>query len=205
MSKALMKRIDPKIGPRLKELRESRGFSLNKLIEKLNEHVSIYLEGKSGETRISKIERSENNLTPELAIAYSRVFHVSLEYLFCESDDMWPENRNVKEMLGLSDYAIVAISGINQSQENEGHRRSIEILNLLFESGIMMQLVECLETFAKRSLFFDKCIRIDVEGDLIDTDDDYDIIARWWLNKSLSNLADKTVQLLIEKGFGKEI
>ena len=69
MPRELIKSANEKMGKRLKELRENRKLSLYRLVKQLNPLVSIQLEGKSGETRISRIENSDANLTVELASA----------------------------------------------------------------------------------------------------------------------------------------
>lgn len=72
--------------------------------------------GKSGQTRISAIENSHANLTSELALAYSKNFDVSLEYIFCISDDMRPENKDIKEVLRLSDITISKIRAFSEEK-----------------------------------------------------------------------------------------
>lgn len=82
MSRTLKKSPNDNIGPRLKKLRTERNLSLSKVAKQLAPHVELQLAGKSGETRISAIENSGANLTLELAIAYSKVFDVSLNIFF---------------------------------------------------------------------------------------------------------------------------
>lgn len=201
MSRTLMKPVNKNIGPRLKKLRTERNLSLGKLATELAQHVTIHLEGKSGETRILAIENSKNNLTPELAIAYSKYFDVSLEYIFCLSDDMQPENRTIKEVLGLEDSAIAKIAKIKKVSETQSETQ-LEILNFLIEHDFIKGLIESFDSFVytTRSLSESKIISFD---DRL-TDDKQkedakivELIPRWRLERSVSALIDKIADLMV--------
>ena len=179
-------------GSRLKKLRTDKGLTLKQVADCLNPYVQIKLDGKSGETRISEIEKSNANLTPELAVAYSQVFDVSLEYVFCLSDDMRPENKEIKETLGLTDATIAKIKAF--SNEN-GSAAYLKILNILFESDFMSELIHSLDSFAYTTAFYNRCETLDFD----DRQEDKEVvklIPRWRLDKSVSMDIDKVAKLL---------
>ena len=198
MSRTLSKPANTKIGERLKELRENRGLSLYRLAEQLNQQVTIQLDGKSGQTRISAIENSHANLTSELALAYSKNFDVSLEYIFCISDDMRPENKDIKEVLRLSD---ITISKIRAFSEEKNSDELLKVLNILFEHGFMLDLVRSLESFIYLSHFYNDCITLSFddrqEDDRQEDDREFaKLIPRWRLNKSVLDLTEKIAHML---------
>lgn len=195
MSRTMKKPIDKRIGMRLNELRTKRKLSLKQVAEQLNPHVSIHLEEKSGETRISAIENSTGNLTPELAIAYSKTFDVSLEYIFCLSDDMQPENKTVKEVLGLTDEAISKIVEIKNFLDENNLTARLQILNILFESGYMMELLEHLYHFVITSRFLNKCVVVPLDDGPNDTEFTK-LVPRWRLDKRVSTTIEKITDLL---------
>lgn len=181
-----------KIGIRLKKLRTDKNLTLNQVAACLNPYVQIQLDGKSGETRISEIEKSNANLTPELAVAYSRFFDVSLEYIFCLSDDMRPENKEVKETLGLTDAAIAKMKAI--SSEN-GSATYMKILNILFENDFMSELIHSLDSFVYTTQKYSDFVTLDFDDRQKDKEI-VDLIPRWKLEKSVSKSMDKIAKLL---------
>lgn len=195
MSRALSRPVDTKIGKRLKELRGD--LSRYELIKRLNPLVSIQLEGKSGETRISAIENSSANLTSELAIAYSKIFDVSLEYIFCTSDDMRPENKDIKEVLKLSDSAISKIKAFSNEKNSEA---LLKILNILFEFDFMLELVRSLDSFIHTSNFYNDCETLSFDDRQEGDTEVVKLIPRWRLDKSVSALTEKIVDLLERDG-----
>lgn len=185
MSRALSRPVKKEIGARLKQLREERRLSLYQVARQLAPYVNIQLEGKSGETRISAIENSTANLTPELAIAYSRVFDVSLEYVFCLSNDMQPENKTIKEVLGLEDMAIAKIKRFSKSQ--------LQILNFLIESGYIEEFLDCLDSFIYTTDFYRDFVTLSFDDRHKDSTEFVKLLPRWYLEKSISTLLDKIV------------
>lgn len=194
MSRTLVKPVNENIGPRLKKLRTERNLSLGKLATELAPHVTIHLEGKSGETRISTIENSTNNLTPELAIAYSKYFDVSLEYIFCLSDDMQPENKTIKKVLGLEDSAIAKIKRFSETQ--------LEILNFLIEHDFIKGLIESFDSFVYTTRFLSESKTVGFDDRLTDDKQEEDaklveLIPRWRLERSVSALIEKIADLIV--------
>lgn len=194
MSRTLAKPVNENIGPRLKKLRTERNLSLSKTAKQLAPHVAICLEGKSGETRISTIENSTNNLTPELAIAYAKVFDVSLEYIFCLSDDMQPEHKRIKKVLGLKDSAIVKIKGFSKTQ--------LEILNFLIEHDFIKGLIESFDSFVYTTRFLSESKIVGFDNRLADDKQEEDaklvaLIPRWRLERSVSALIEKIADLIV--------
>lgn len=195
MPRDLIKPANEKMGKRLKELRENRKLSLYRLVKQLNPLVSIQLEGKSGETRISRIENSDANLTVELAIAYSKIFDVSLEYLFCVSSDMQPENKPIKEVLGLTDIAISKIKDFSNGKNSE---TKMKILNTLFESDLLLELVHNLDSFIFTNQFYNSCETLPFDCRYEDDTEVVKLLPRWRFEKSVSTLIEKII-VLFEK------
>lgn len=192
MARELKRKSNPNIGERLKKLRNNRKLSLSKTAKLLEPYVDIQLDGKSGETRISGIENSNANLTLELAIAYSKVFNVSLEYLFCLSDDMQPSDKGIREELGLTD---IAISKIRDFSNTEVYPKQLEILNILFESDFMTELIQSLDSFIYTTNLYRDMETLNFD----DRENDKEIVnllPRWKLDKSVSISIDKIADLL---------
>ena len=98
-------------GKRLKQLREREkekesGWTQPGLAKKLNTYTSNELDDENGKVTVSQLERGVRNLTLDMALAYSEVFGVSLDYICGRSEDWQPEYREVKEITGMSDRAI---------------------------------------------------------------------------------------------------
>lgn len=192
MARELKRKSNPNIGERLKKLRNNRKLSLSKTAKLLEPYVDIQLDGKSGETRISGIENSNANLTLELAIAYSKVFNVSLEYLFCLSDDMQPNDKGIREELGLTD---IAISKIRDFSNTEVYPKQLKILNILFESDFMTELIQSLDSF----IYTTDSYRDMETLNLDERENDKEIVnllPRWKLDKSVSISINKIANLL---------
>lgn len=192
MARELKRKSNPNIGERLKKLRNNRKLSLSKTAKLLEPYVDIQLDGKSGETRISGIENSNANLTLELAIAYSKVFNVSLEYLFCLSDDMQPNDKGIREELGLTD---IAISKIRDFSNTEVYPKQLEILNILFESDFMTELIQSLDSFIYTTNLYRDMETLNFD----ERENDKEIVnllPRWKLDKSVSISIDKIANLL---------
>lgn len=137
---------DKDIAKRLKALREQKELTLIDVAEKLDPYVNINLIGNGGRSVISNLENQKQNLTIELAVAYSKVFNVSLEYILCQSDDMQPENKTIKVVLGLSDRAIEAIKNIKEDispiDELGYVPPNTEILDALLRAGFISKLLK---------------------------------------------------------------
>ena len=192
MARELKRKSNPNIGERLKKLRNNRKLSLSKTAKLLEPYVDIQLDGKSGETRISGIENSNANLTLELAIAYSKVFNVSLEYLFCLSDDMQPNDKGIREESGLTD---IAISKIRDFSNTEVYPKQLEILNILFESDFMTELIQSLDSFIYTTNLYRDMETLNFD----ERENDKEIVnllPRWKLDKSVSISIDKIANLL---------
>jgi len=192
VARELKRKSNPNIGERLKKLRNNRKLSLSKTAKLLEPYVDIQLDGKSGETRISGIENSNANLTLELAIAYSKVFNVSLEYLFCLSDDMQPNDKGIREELGLTD---IAISKIRDFSNTEVYPKQLEILNILFESDFMTELIQSLDSFIYTTNLYRDMETLNFD----ERENDKEIVnllPRWKLDKSVSISIDKIANLL---------
>lgn len=137
---------DKDIAKRLKALREQKELTLIDVAEKLDPYVNINLIGNGGRSVISNLENQKQNLTIELAVAYSKVFNVSLEYILCQSDDMQPQNKTIKVVLGLSDRAIEAIKNIKEDispiDELGYVPPNTEILDALLRAGFISKLLK---------------------------------------------------------------
>lgn len=181
--RSLKKIPDTKIAKRLKDLRGE--LTLIALAEKLQPFVSIVLEGNVGRSVISNLENRKQNLTPELAIAYSKVFDVSLEYLFCVSEHWKEENKDIKEVTGLSDKSIDVLKKYPKGDDVQPY---LAIFNTLCECGSMTEIIEALDKFV---------FTINRSSDLItfhgERSESVDImpIALWKLNHDISTIIDK--------------
>ena len=140
------------IANRLKKLRDDK-LTLSQVAEMLQPYVEINLKGNIGRSLIYNLESQNQNLTIELAIAYSKVFDASLEYILCLSEDKQPENKNIKEVTRLSDTAIDIIKDLQREYDSDYYEYPgtkplfAEILNSLYENGFMTEMVRAFGRF----------------------------------------------------------
>lgn len=195
----LKKPPDTKIANRLKDLRGE--LTLIELAKKLNPYVSIILDDNVGRSAISNLENRKQNLTLELAIAYSKVFDVSLEYILCLSDDMQPENKSIKETIGLSDKSIDEIKKLKNNHDPYYYEHPdykppvLKILNTLYEEGFMTELTQAFEHFlfhviVRNNLRYGQHHQIEDEESIM-------IPAKWHLNKEITDAIDDVIKPLM--------
>ena len=183
------------IANQLRLLRDSKKWKLNKLAEELQPYVEINLKGSVGGSLISNLENKKQNLTIELAIAYSNVFDVSLEYIFCLSYDMQPVNKEIKEVLGLSDISIANIKELVSGDNGEAYSA---ILNTLCQTGFMSELLKSCNDYLfltitqKDSWHF---------SDYRWSDDDIVPMATMYLNNRIYNAVESVKDALITVGY----
>ena len=106
-----------KISERLKELRGQDSIYI--VTKKLN--VLIGVNGKfvidgegadyTGSNGINKVSNHENGkgINEKVLAAYAQIHNVSIEYLLCQTDIKKPEYEELREEIGLSDEAIIAL------------------------------------------------------------------------------------------------
>lgn len=126
------------------------------------------------------------------AIKYSKVFNVSLEYLFCLSDDMQPNDKGIREESGLTD---IAISKIRDFSNTEVYPKQLKILNTLFESDFMAELIQSLDSLIYTTNFYRDMETLNFD----ERENDKEIVnllPRWKLDKSVSISIDKIANLL---------
>jgi transcriptional regulator with XRE-family HTH domain len=120
-----------KVSARLREMRERAEWSQNEMAQKLNDLIgynSIYsvmnLDGETGKQTVSQLERTARGLTVDMAFAYAHIFNVSLDYVFGRTDNWQPENKSVKELIGIPDEAIKTLTKIKAlAQLHEKYQR----------------------------------------------------------------------------------
>ena len=110
-----MKEFDNKaVTARLVKLREDKGMTRAELATMLHErlgHKIMFADEEDNNTSRQVMYAIENGkrITFDLLLAYADIFGVSLEYLFCQTDDWQPENKAIKETIGLDDKAIAVL------------------------------------------------------------------------------------------------
>ena len=121
-----MKYDNNKACGRLKELRESKGWSQREMAIALSGIITERaLDGANGKSTVSQLERNARGITIEYAFAYAEIFGVSLDYLFGISDDWLLEYRQVKETTGLNDEIIRIL---DETIEMRCNRHAVDIL-----------------------------------------------------------------------------
>lgn len=146
MNKPRYKIDNKKIGQRLAKLRNDSGLSQTDLGIKLeelrngNELIDDADRDLNIKNSISQLERGAKGLTVENAGLYAECFGVSLDYLYCRSDDWKPYNKNIKEVLHLSDKAINNIVDYFNSNNQEGNP-SFDLFNLMIENDSFFYIV----------------------------------------------------------------
>jgi len=127
-------------GQRLKTLREDKkkkeaGWSQPDFAKKLNEYVENDLGGENGKVTVSQLERGVRNLTLEMALAYSEIFGVTLDYICGKSPDPQPVNKDIRNITTLSDDAIYILEALKERYETElKYQKTAKAINLLLES-----------------------------------------------------------------------
>lgn len=113
-----------KIGARVRELRESRGWSQTELIEKLQEHG-----GSVGRSTLSNIESGKYiDFKFSFIKAMCEIFNCDTGYLLCEYDERVRSIQDICNMTGLSGKAI---NNLVRWSKNNG--QAISIANHLLE------------------------------------------------------------------------
>lgn len=104
---------------RLRQLRETQGLSMLDMGRKLDDLIGRNgkcKEGKglslwynSGSQAVSQLENGGRTLLPHFAVAYAKIFDVSLDYIYGLTDEPNTQYSNFKEFIGLSDKAMQAL------------------------------------------------------------------------------------------------
>jgi len=139
-----------KIGTRLKELRETRSLSQGKLAKELDKRIGMnspnkimVLDGTNGGQIVSALERG-NRITHNVLIAYADVFEVSLDYLYCLTDEWQAGFQEIKDRLGLSNSSIAYLEVVREtwgiSKLFIDTKSPIETINLLLEQAYKKEL-----------------------------------------------------------------
>lgn len=96
-------------GTRLKKLREETGRTQQDVVDEL--------EGLTGEVvsrqNVSKYESGKVNPPPEMLIAFSKMYHVTTDYLLGVSDDKNPYAAEAMKYTGLSPEALRVVHDIS--------------------------------------------------------------------------------------------
>lgn len=137
-----------KVSKRLAKLRTDNHYTQPELAKKVKELIGLdkcekglSLDGDTGKQTISQLECGRRGLTIELATAYSEIFGVSLDYLFCLSDDEQPSNKDIKEILHFSDKAISELKSFYENNTQD-FNPLYKILNLIIENGMIFKIVD---------------------------------------------------------------
>ena len=90
---------------------------------------------------IYRLEKGLTELPPEFALAYSKYFNVSLDFLYCNTDYINVGYDEVKEKLGLSDFALNKLVHI---KKNEQEKKALSVLDCLLSSANSNNLIDLL-------------------------------------------------------------
>lgn len=139
------------VGLRLKNLREEANLSQKELAEVLKNRdiLKTALDGETGGHTISQIERAVRGLTIDMALEYTKIFNVSLDYIYGESNNLKPEYNEIIEKIGLSDKAIKNLEEINNN-----NKIAISVLNYLLSTK--PELFNLFLTMLNKYAIFDK-------------------------------------------------
>lgn len=133
---------------RIKDLRESRDWSQSELGEKLNRLLgygdvgekALDLSGDNGKAVVSQLERGKRGLTVTIAKAYSRIFNVTLDYLFGCDTLQRPEYTDVITQTGLSDSAVRKLSILKAKGKSK-------LLSDVIESHNFFHVISAIEEY----------------------------------------------------------
>lgn len=159
--------IKEEVGKRIKKLRTERGWSIAIMGKELNSLIGyealnvMKLDGDTGKYTVSQLENAKRSLTVDLAMAYAHIFDVSLDYIYCRTDDWKPENFEAKTSFGFSDKTIAELKKYKKHSENneiyfhsDGDSVAIadysgytETLNRLIENEDECSVLSCISQF----------------------------------------------------------
>jgi len=154
-----------RVAKRIRGLREGRKWSLREMGERLNALIGddalgiLTLGGQTGRQTVAQLEsiKKPRGITIDIALAYSHIFDVSLDFIFCLTDSWRPEDKEVKEATGLSNKAIETLmafkgyDGMMVIPESAdmiiNYRDNIRGLNLLLENDDKYQILSNIARF----------------------------------------------------------
>ena len=116
-----------RVARRIRELREGKEWTITDMGNRLNDVLGhdgglgkMELGGKSGKHTVSQLEtlNGTRNITPNIASAYADIFGVTLDYIYCYSNDWKQEYKETKELTGLSDGAIAFLGKLQKGTKS---------------------------------------------------------------------------------------
>lgn len=96
-------------GTRLKDLREETGRTQQDVVDELEELTGEVVSRQN----VSKYEAGKVNPPPEMLIAFSKMYHVTTDYLLGASDDKNPYAAEAMKYTGLSPEALRVVHDIS--------------------------------------------------------------------------------------------
>lgn len=144
------------IAERLKKLRtdtELTQSDLAKYLEPLYKPLINRAKGakenkvfseENGKATISALENNNRVITVDIALAYSEYFKVSVDYILGLSKDWKPENKEIKDVIGLTDRSIDEIKKyVNHDIDDV----NLKTLNQFFSEKWLFIIVNLLHDF----------------------------------------------------------
>jgi len=150
-----MKYDSTKAGNVLKSMRERRKLSQREMAVLLANIVQDRaLDGDNGKNTVSQLENGGRGITLKYAFAYADVFNVSLDYIYGRDNDPNPENKAIRETIGLSDDAIRELSELKNDSIDSSKKKSANY-RALVSLKALNRILECSpSTFTKLGRFF---------------------------------------------------
>ena len=162
-----------KIGKRCRALRKKKKLTLEGLYDKLQITIAIMNDKKpfipknkeeeailpaNRRQVISKIE-SGKGLSLNNALAYSKYFNVSLNYLYFGEKNYKPEYEQLKNMLGLSDDALNKLEFLKNNNTN-----IINVLNKLLSPELATDFIDLLSKYHEYTTLKNQKVLVDRRG-----------------------------------------
>lgn len=158
------------VGKRIKALRESRGWTQQRLAEELK------LSNDSRQT-VNKWEHGTTPPTLKNLLKLCQLFDCDIGYLFCEYDCKTREATDIQEVTGLSEENISWLSRINNTNDKYAGVVSLDLINyILSNSDFWNKLNDRLPVYLT-------CL--DYRGTEMDTD-----ITRYTIMRAFEELLD---------------
>ena len=150
-----MKKEENKIiGKRLKDFRNSKGYSQTKMfklikdfVNKNNDEDIIVTDETMGKQTISQIERGKRPLSLKMGLAYAAIFDVSLDHIYSRDENYKPYYKTITDTIGISNKAISKLENINTTD-----KEVIFILNCLIEkdrNNYFIKMLNSLNEYVK--------------------------------------------------------
>ena len=147
------------IGNRIRDLRNSKGWNQDRLVEEIRQYCGF------SRNTLSKIENGNSeSFTLDFLLSCCKIFHCDMGYLLGEFDMCKTrDNQYIHEITGLSEYAIIQLAELNSDDYGDGRKR-LQLINWLMQDPrFTVSLIGSIIRYCDRYLDFEHSKQISAE------------------------------------------